>query len=305
MTTSVDIEEIEATKSEKFLAVVLAAFLLIGTIWFYVKLDDWVREVIETPRPTASQQVLFDRRDRAEKSLDHSNVMLANARQDLDLAREAYRTELDANRPAVKEEAAYRAAEATFETAASEQKRAAAEGTAAERAAKPAYKAYGKRTHSAEVTQAWVIALVRLGFVLGWLLASLRLVNAQRRRQSRFLPLGFAAAGAGVITALVYATDYITDYIDPLDLGPIVLSAAGAATTVGAFVGLQRWLARRIPARRVRNGECPFCGHPVRGEATSPHRHCEGCGREVVASCAACGSPRRVGSAHCGHCGTA
>jgi hypothetical protein len=129
----------------------------------------------------------------------------------------------------------------------------------------------------------------------------LRLVNVQRRRRSRFLPLGFAAAAAGVVTALVYATDYITEYIDPLDLGPIVLSAAGAAATIAAFVGLQRWLARRIPGRRVRNGECPFCGHPGRGEAP----HCEGCGREVIAACASCGQPRRVGSAHCAHCGVA
>jgi hypothetical protein len=42
MTTRVDIEEIESTKSEKFLAAVLLAFLLIGTIWFYVKVDTWV-----------------------------------------------------------------------------------------------------------------------------------------------------------------------------------------------------------------------------------------------------------------------
>jgi hypothetical protein len=301
MTTSVDIEEIEATKSEKFLAVVLAAFLLIGTIWFYVQVDGWVREVIETPQPTTAQQAIFDRRDRAEKALDHRNVELENARQNLELAREAYRTELDAHRAATKEEAVYRAAESAFTTATAVQQRASSACTSAIQAAKPAGKAYAKRTHSAEVTQAWVIALVRLGFVVGWLLAALRLVNAQRRRQSRFLPLGFAAAGAGVITALVYATDYITDYIDPLDLGPIVLSAAGAAATIGAFVGLQRWLARRIPARRVRNGECPFCGHPVRSEAP----HCEGCGREVIASCAACAAPRHVGSAHCGHCGQA
>ena len=100
---------------------------------------------------------------------------------------------------------------------------------------------------------------------------------------------------------MVFATDYITDYISWQDLGPIVLSAAGVIATVGAFVGLQRWLAARIPGRRVRNGECPFCGHPQRGDAP----HCEGCGREVIAPCAACSQPRRVGSPHCGACGKA
>ena len=70
---------------------------------------------------------------------------------------------------------------------------------------------------------------------------------------------------------------------------------------VGAFIGLQRWLARRIPGRRVRNRECPFCGHPVRGAGP----HCEGCGREVLAACAACEQPRRVGASYCAQCGSA
>jgi hypothetical protein len=70
--------------------------------------------------------------------------------------------------------------------------------------------------------------------------------------------------------------------------------------TLLAFVGLQRYLARRIPHRRVRKGECPFCGYPVRG-----NEHCESCGREVIAPCAKCNEPRRVGSLHCGACGAA
>jgi hypothetical protein len=68
--------------------------------------------------------------------------------------------------------------------------------------------------------------------------------------------------------------------------------------TLLAFVALQRYLARRIPQSRVRKRECPFCGYPVR-----ENQRCEGCGREVVASCAKCGSDRRVGTLHCGACG--
>jgi hypothetical protein len=77
-----------------------------------------------------------------------------------------------------------------------------------------------------------------------------------------------------------------------------VLSLFGIALTLLAFVALQRYLARRLPLRRVRKRECPFCGYPVRG-----NRRCEGCGREVVAGCAACGADRRVGVLHCGACG--
>ena len=107
-----------------------------------------------------------------------------------------------------------------------------------------------------------------------------------------------------MITAVVYATDYITDFINPLELGPIVLSGIGTLATMGAFVGLQEWLERRLPGKRVRNSECPFCAHPVRGMADgTPAPFCEGCGHAVTEPCGACGSPRRVGAAHCPACG--
>jgi hypothetical protein len=96
------------------------------------------------------------------------------------------------------------------------------------------------------------------------------------------------------------AGDYLTDYVDPLDLGPLVLAFVGIAFTLAAFAALQRYLVRRLPHARVRKGECPFCGYPVRGGA-----HCEGCGREVVSECGGCARPRRVGTLHCGACGSA
>ena len=104
--------------------------------------------------------------------------------------------------------------------------------------------------------------------------------------------------GYAAILALVLASDYITDYVDPLELGPLVLSLFGIALTLLAFIALQRYLARRIPLRRVRKRECPFCGYPVRN-----NERCEGCGRQVVADCAKCGLDRRVGTLHCGACG--
>jgi hypothetical protein len=96
------------------------------------------------------------------------------------------------------------------------------------------------------------------------------------------------------------AGDYITDYVDPVALGPLVLALAGIVLTLLAFVALQRYLGRRVPIRRVRKRECPFCGFPV-GE----NEHCEGCGRLVIAECATCAQPRRVGTLHCGACGHA
>jgi hypothetical protein len=80
-----------------------------------------------------------------------------------------------------------------------------------------------------------------------------------------------------------------------------VLALVGVVLTLSAFAALQRYLARRVPVRRVRRNQCPFCGYPVRGEGP----FCEGCGRDVVAECATCGQPRRVGTARCAACGAA
>lgn len=207
-TTRVDVDEIESTQSERFLAVVLTVFLLIGAGWFYAKAGDWWgRHEVWT--------------DSGLSSVDKGN--------------------------------------------------------------------------------AWLVAGVRLALVIGLLAGAYLLLDRLRRARSRYLPLGFSVAAAAAIMALVFAGDYVSDYIDPLDLGPLVLSLLGCAATIAAFVALQRYLARRIPGRRVRKGECPFCGYPVRDGG----RHCEGCGREVLAECTTCHASRRVGSTHCVACGAA
>jgi hypothetical protein len=102
------------------------------------------------------------------------------------------------------------------------------------------------------------------------------------------------------ILALVFAGDYTNSYYSAFNLGPLLLSLIGIVLTAISFVVLQRYLARRIPGRRVRKGECPFCGYPSRGGS-----HCEGCGREVIGECSSCGKERRVGTSFCASCGKA
>ncbi len=210
MASRVDIEEIETTKSEQLLAVILAIFFLIGCVWAYQEIDDWVAAA----------------------------VGIDNVGFPEDASRESRREVL-----------------------------------------------------SFVFRFVFVALLLGLGY---WLLARLRRAN------SRYLLVAFSLLGAASLLAFVLAADYITDYVDPVDLGPLVLSLFGIAATLAAFAVLQRYLARRVPFRRVRKHECPFCGYPV---ATTPR--CEGCGREVIASCATCGENRRVGTLHCGACGHA
>ncbi len=303
MTTRVDIEDVSSAKSEKFLAVVLAAFLLIGSIWFYIKVDDWAGGSRAWEFTPAEQRVM-SAQEEAWQAEQTATSRAEREKTEVGLAKDALDIALAKGDSIAELEAKYQDELDQFEAARVAQAKAQAHAEELSRQASVIEKRHENQRLSP--SRQWVIAGIRFGFIVVWFGASLRMVSVLRRKQSRFLPLAFAVTGTGVITALVFATDYITDYIDPLDLGPIVLSVFGAVTTVAAFIGLQRWLAARLPGRRVRNGECPFCGHPVRdGAERMGASHCEGCGREVIAPCASCGLPRRVGSPHCGACGAA
>jgi hypothetical protein len=296
----IDVEEIEVTRTEKLLAVVLTAFLLIGGIWAYTKIDDIGRSEYQPPQAyfTPVERAAVARANDARKRLGRAESVAQQARQDLELAREAYRTALDAGRAAPPLESAYRDSQRRFETAQEAAQAARLEVATAQPAADAAYRRAGEEAieesrQSELVTFGLRLALLLTALGMGyWLLIRLR------RSGSRYLPVGFAFVAFAALLALVMAGDYLTDHIDMQQLGPLVLSLAGIALTLTAFWWLQRYFARRIPGRRVRRGECPFCGYPVRGG-----EHCEGCGRMVVGECATCHEPRRVGTFHCAACG--
>ncbi len=298
MSTRVDVEEIQTTKSEKLLAVVLTVFLLIGGVWTYQRIDDEVRAAVGVAQPNARDRAAMNRLEDAHRQLAAARREQAAARQNLELRREAYRTALDAGRRAPALEREYQGAQTRY----NEAQRGVASARAAVAAAQPAARAaserVAERSAEREDRRALLTFLLRLAFVAGSLALGYWLLARLRRRGSRYFTIAGAVAAYAAILAFVLAADYITDYVDPLDLGPLVLSLIGIALTLAAFVVLQRYLARRLPLRRVKKRECPFCGYPVRG-----NRRCEGCGREVVASCTTCDSARHVGTLHCGACG--
>jgi hypothetical protein len=298
--TGVDLEEIEITKTEKLLAVVLTVFFLIGGVWAYSKLDDLGRSAYRDPTTyyTSAERAAVARANQAQQRLGEAAAAAQQARQDLELAREAYRTALDAGRAAPDLEAAYRRAQRGFEAAQTEEQRARAAVQAAQPAATAAYRRAAEKALDASRQSELVTFALRLGHVLLTLVFGYWLLVRLRRSNSRYLPVGFALVGFATLLALVMAGDYVTDYIDVEQLGPLVLSIAGIALTLAVFWWLQRYLARRVPQRRVRRGECPFCGYPVRGG-----EHCEGCGRTVLGECTTCHRPRRVGTFHCAACG--
>ena len=298
----------ETTRAEKFLAFVLAVFLLIGGLWAYFQPLDRTDFTQRFREPgTAADRAAVRRHDVAQARLERARGAVASRREGLGVAREAYRTALEDGSPAAGLRSRYERAQTALAAAEtgvrSARERVTATTAAAdaaasriERDARDQERRAEDRRHSRDRE---TFAL-RFGWVLLCLAGAFWLFNRQRRSHSRYLPAGMAAVGAATAQALVLATDYTTDYIDVSEIGPLVLSIAGVALSVAAFAGLQRYLARRVPQRRVRRRECPFCGFPA-----GSNSHCEGCGREVVAACTHCDEPRRVGAQFCGACGHA
>jgi hypothetical protein len=291
----VDVEEIQTTRGEKALAAVLAIFLLIGLVWGYTKLD--LRDEYAGPPPlTAQEQAAVDRLQQAEGEAFAAEEAERAALANLELKRERYRTELDAGREAPALAAEYGRAERAYEGA--QQRLAAAQAEVA--AARPAAEAITDRRFAGLEAERRRdernTFLLRLAFALVVLGAAYGLLHTLRG--SRYFTLGLAAVGAAAILALVFTGDYVENRVEWGHTGPFALSIGGILLTVGAFWGLQRYLQRRIPLRRVRKGECPFCGFPVSGNPS-----CEGCGRTIAGSCSHCGERRRVGVLFCGSCG--
>ena len=303
--------EIETSGAEKVLAVVLAVFIAIGAVWGYVKLDDVGgsdpassylpdRQLIDAEELSAIQQ-----NRQAVRSVDEARSDRRAAVRGLEMRREAYRTSLDAGEPSPRLRSEYELARARLASASREVTAAVAvqartsPGAAQARARLTELRQdAAKRAEDDRVQHDRIVFLLRLGLLTLMLGGAYRLLSRLRSRHSRYLPAALAWIGATAVLACVMAADYTDSYIEFDEVGPLAISIVGIALTLVAFVALQRFLAKRVPARRVRRGECPFCGYPVRGKP-----HCEGCGRAVIASCSNCQEDRRVGTPRCACCG--
>jgi hypothetical protein len=301
MSTRVPAEEIEVSAGEKVLAVVLAVFISVGAVWAYVRVDDLGAEHgVAVVRATPSETVAIKAHQAAIRARFDAERGARAAQHEVEFTREAYRTALDAGQSSPVLEQDYVAAQKALDAA---EARVGSARAKVDETAPAAEQAQTRRSQELRSDQAGhdrqTLAL-RLALLVTMLGSAYYLLGRLRRRRSRYLPAIYAWIGASAVLALVMAGDYTGDYVEFSEAGPLAISLAGIALTLAAFVALQRYLARRVPARRVRKGDCPFCGFPIRGG-----RHCEGCGRLVVSECSLCHEARRVGTEHCAACGKA
>lgn len=303
--------EIETSTAEKILALVLAVFIAIGAVWGYVKLDE-VAKPDSTSFRVPSRELIdpeevstIENHEEAMHSVEVARSHRRAATRSLELSREAYRTALDADEPSAELRIEYESAQARLASVSRELAGAVrVEARTRPSAVEAQARLTELRQRAAEnededrARHDRTVFLLRLALLALMLAAAYRLLIRLRSRNSRYLPAALAWIGATAVLAVVMAADYTDNYLEFSEVGPLAISIVGIALTLVAFVALQRFLAKRVPARRVRRGECSFCGFPVRDKP-----HCEGCGRAVNASCSSCHKERRVGTARCGYCG--
>jgi len=303
--------EIETSGAEKVLAVVLAIFIAIGAVWGYVKLDEVAEK--DSPYSRVPNRELIEPAEVAAIESHQEAIRLTGiaqrdrraAARELEFHREAYRTALDAGEPSAELQASYESAQAKLASASRElaaavvvEARTRADAVEARQRLTELRRDAIAREDADRAEHDRIVFFLRLGLLTLMLAGAYRLLSRLRSRHSRYLPAALAWIGATAVLACVMAADYTDSYIEFDEVGPLAISIVGVALTLVAFVALQRFLAKRVPARRVRRGECPFCGFPLRDKP-----HCEGCGRTVIASCSSCQQDRRVGTAHCASCG--
>lgn len=311
-------EVVVVTVSERLLAWILAGFLLMALSWGYVNVDDAVRDVRSDPTAEINQELdqLRSEQETNEKSLGlwgdlsmgslgAARINLREAMTDRDTARERYRTELDAGNKDLQLRREYLAAEVQV----AKIQRTLTKLEAARAAALNQQSTYMKsknaqrrraeqRVESREnATNRWIF-LLRALLTLGTLGLSILLLRFVSERSPRSRPLGQAAVTASALMVLTMIVDYSEISFDFDSLGPLGTATLGSTITVGAFFGLQRYLAKRRPLRRLRAGACWRCGYPAKDVA-----YCEGCGSRVYEDCGRCGKPRRIGTPHCRSCG--
>jgi hypothetical protein len=302
--------EIESSTAEKVLAFVLAIFIAIGVFWVYDKLDEVAQPEIGLHQPNAAlrdrgEMAAIDRHRDATVAAGEARREHRAASRQLEIRREAYRTALDAGEPSAELQTEYVAAQAKLSTTSRELKTAnAIEARTEPAAAKAEAQTIERRQNiraerdDEETKHDLIVFILRLALLILMLGVSYRLLIRLRSRNSRYVPAALALIGATAVLAIGMAGEYTGRFIEFEEVGPLAISIAGIALTLATFVALQRFLAKRVPARRVRRGECSFCGFPLRGT-----RHCEGCGRAAIANCSSCHEDRRVGTPRCGYCG--
>ncbi|MBJ7348218.1 MAG: zinc ribbon domain-containing protein [Thermoleophilaceae bacterium] len=327
-----DLEPIQVSRSERLLSWILGGFIFLALVWGYGHAESMVysKHAAEQAGYNQQQRSIDSKLDERRKVLEindapdsyYSNASSGGGRfsdssisvqQDqidelegnLTVARERYRTELDAGTDDQGLRAKYRAADAKLTAAKLQLRQLEAANAAAvaklapfEKVARVQQKLVQKKLDADQRVISSQIFLLRAFLAFGLFGLSLLLMRRVAERAPRAMPAVQAALGATALLCLVMIIDYLNINFEWETYGPLGLALGGIALTLFGFWLLQRYLSKRRPARRLRSGECPRCGYPA-----GSNNYCVGCGNQLLTTCGECGAARTIGAHNCGACG--
>ena len=252
MTVRTEVDDLQITRTEKLLAVVLAAFLLLGGVWTYTRVDDLVRTHVRVPTERVDSGPGGAPREQPPSSASSKTQSRSRtALQNLELRRKAYRR-LEANKPAGRLERLYHGGAAVVRGRAARARYRAPWPPLPRLRRRPPQRSAERKIDAALQRQARDAFLLRLALVLAAIGLSYWLLARLHRRRTRWYPFAGSAVAFATIFAFVFAADYLTDYFDPFEWGIAFVALVGIAATLLAYLALQRYLLKRLPQRRAR-----------------------------------------------------
>ena len=293
-----DVEDLQTTRTEKLLAVVLTAFLLVGGVWTYTKIDDVVRDHVRVPSAAVLQRPRDRTRERGERArLRGSAPPRRRARESRAAARGLSHRARRAQ--------ARRPARARVQRGAGlvrgrrARPRAGAARAGCRGSGRGGARSRRGKVEAAVDRQERDAFLARLVFVL---LRSPRVLAPREHaaaRQARWFPLagsvGRVRDDHGVRPRLRLPHGLRRS----VRMGPRGRRRLRDRVDAARVLGLQRYLLRRGPAT-ARAGGGSARSAAIRSGRTRTAKAAAGTSSRP---CSSCESPRRVGTAHCGACG--
>jgi hypothetical protein len=314
MSSEYEEQQVETTRVEKVLAVVMVIFLLIGGGWVLDRLEElperpnWEQARQELGIPELQQEVDELQRavGRAAKLEKETRQAYEEAQTEYEFRREEYRTALDAGEQSPDKQRAYEEARETLEERKREHE---VTQTLLEEKLQtlkqPREGLNARKQQLSERMRRWEgrydlwLFLLRFGYavpifgltVYGW--QKLRAAN------NRYLIVGTAFVAAAGLQLAYVAVAYAWDVFK--DFGPVFISIVGTAISIAGIVTVRRYLFsfERVSQVRLRSEECPYCGFPRQHDSL----YCVNCGERQRSPCEECGEPAPLLLPYCPHCG--
>ena len=305
--------QLETTRAERFLALAMIVFLLIGGAWVFREIQtlpprpDWVaieerhlsQELKEEYRTT--EATFYE----AQNNLSMRQDAVNKASLEYEFRREEYRVALDKGIEDPEREAVYLDALKRFEDAQLEVEVATTLAVRSQARMDELRHTWNSAQEKIQLDYAqaqrqfeWKLFLLRILFAIPVFMLSLLTFAHLRKRNSNYLVFGTALIGfASLQLAYLFAL-YAWHLLR--DVAQIVVSVTGTALCIVGIVWIRRYVldSERVARARVRKGQCPSCG-----TGAGDQMYCISCGEALQKKCQSCGNNRPVHSEFCPQCG--